>query len=1053
MELAAVVVKKEPQRLRHTKRALIAIERMQSSGLSAGDIVRLTNNGTTAFATAWPSFVSEPDEVQLTATMLLNCNARVGDILRIDRVDTMPTARQVSVTLNTEFSTRAFAEACVKESLVDVGCAYVGQRVDVSVNGIPRRLTVVKIELEDGTEPDISVGALVSRAKTHVDLLKHAHGLDPKSIRDGSTSSVSYASIGGLDNELRQVRRIVEGALSSSQEFKNFGLQAPRGVLLCGPPGTGKTLLARAVAAESGATVHVINGSEVTTKFIGEAEARLREIFADATKQAPSIVFIDEIDALCPRRSGTGNEATVRIVATLLASMDGVVDRGRVVVIGATNRPDSIDPALRRPGRFDREIEVPVPSPESRLRILETKLATTPNTITPEQLQGLAAVTHGFVGADLEALVREAAVLAIKEFGDRDVSELHISNDNMRAALSMVRPSCMREAALEIPQVRWEDIGGQHETKQLLREAVEWPLLHPEAFQRMGIRPPKGVLLYGPPGCSKTLTAKALATEAGLNFIAVRGPELFSKWVGESEKAVRAVFRKARAAAPAIVFFDEIDALTIKRGASGSSTSVGDRVLAQLLTEMDGIEPFVNVIVVAATNRPDVIDPGILRPDRIDRLVYVGPPDLETRGEILRIQLRKTACADDVDIEILADRTDGFSGAEVVALCQDAAIEAISEDPDAECVYMRHFEMCLRGFKKRITPEMIEFYTNFRNRTELLNKLIAVPVEEKLLRATGAGQVVGRLRSYEDASIGALAKKVVQKWKKDVIASNARASQTSAASTTGTATPASGKSANGGSSSVAGTKKPAPAGAKNGSSAAQSSASTSRNATPSRASTPAAASTAATSAAAPAALAAALAAPAGATNGSSVKAESPTQRTAASDNASLPKTGDPVRDKCIELLYNSMAADSDADSELLSNIAGGIEAIELGKTKSVTATYRARIRSLCLNLRDKNNPDLRNGVISGSISVERFCSMTSEEMASKELKETINKMKKENLSNAKAPVAEVAITDQFRCGNCKSRRCSYYQMQTRSADEPMTTFVTCEVCNHKWRFS
>ncbi|KAJ1723780.1 AAA+-type ATPase [Coemansia erecta] len=1006
MELAVVVVKKEPQRLRYTKRALIAIERMQSSGLSAGDIVRLTNNGTTAFATAWPSFASELDEVQLTATMMLNCNARIGDILRVDRVDTLPTARQVSVTLNTEFSTRAFAEACVKESLIDVGCAYVGQRVDVSVNGIPRRLKVVKVELEDGAEPDISAGALVSRAATHVDLVKHAHGLDPKTIQDEKSRSVSYASIGGLDSEVRQVRRIVEGGLSSSQEFKDFGLQAPRGVLLCGPPGTGKTLLARAVAAESGATVHVINGSEVTTKFIGEAEARLREIFADAAKQAPSIIFIDEIDALCPRRSGTGSEATVRIVATLLASMDGVVDRGRVVVIGATNRPDSIDPALRRPGRFDREIEVPVPSPESRLRILETKLTTTPNTITPEQLQGLAAVTHGFVGADLEALVREAAVLAIKEFGDRDVSELYISNDNMRAALSLVRPSCMREAALEIPQVRWEDIGGQHETKQLLREAVEWPLLHPEAFQRMGIRPPKGVLLYGPPGCSKTLTAKALATEAGLNFIAVRGPELFSKWVGESEKAVRAVFRKARAAAPAIVFFDEIDALTIKRGASGSSTSVGDRVLAQLLTEMDGIEPLVNVIVVAATNRPDVIDPGILRPDRIDRLVYVGPPDLVTRGEILRIQLRKTACASDVDIDILADRTDGFSGAEVVALCQDAAIEAISEDPDAE-----------------------------------------FPVEEKLLRATGAGQVVGRLRNYEDASIGALAKKVVQKWKKDVVAFNARASQPSAGSATGTATPASAKSANGGSSSVAGAKKSASAGAKNGSSAAQSSANTSRNATPSRSSTPAAASTAATS------VSAAAAAAAGTANGSSANAEVSAQRTAASDKADLPKTGDSVRDKCIELLYNSMATDCDADSGLLSGLAGGIEAIEFEKAKSVTAAYRARIRSLCLNLRDKKNPDLRNGVISGSIGVERFCSMSSEEMASKELKETINKMKEENLSNAKAPVAEVAITDQFRCANCKNRKCSYYQMQTRSADEPMTTFVTCVVCNHKWRFS
>ncbi|KAJ2853853.1 AAA+-type ATPase, partial [Coemansia erecta] len=651
----------------------------------------------------------------ISATALINCESRIGDMLHIEAAEELPIAAHVEIVLEAEFSTRAFGEACVKEALVEVGCICTGQFVDVSVNGVFRRMRVARVKLSSGESLLAeNGGAIVERSETHVELRLFDQSPDE---RADLSRSVSFASVGGLNLEIQEIRHIVDGALNAPQDFIAYGLQPPRGVLLYGPPGTGKTLLARAAAAESAATVHVINGAEVTAKFVGEAEARLREIFADAVARAPSVVFIDEIDALCPRRSGKGGEAATRTVATLLTLLDGISDRGRVVVIGATNRPDALDPALRRPGRFDREIEVAVPTPSARLQILQTKLSTAPHRITSDQLQTLASSTHGFVGADLEALVREAAVLAIKESSDSDAASLYIEHKHLLRALTLVRPSCMREATLEIPRVRWEDIGGQHATKQLLREAVEWPLRHPEAFQRMGIRPPKGVLLYGPPGCSKTLTAKALATEAGLNFIAVRGPELFSKWVGESEKAVRAVFRKARAAAPAIVFFDEIDALTVKRGAAGGSASVADRVLTQLLTELDGIEPLVNVTVVAATNRPDVIDPGILRPDRIDRLIYVGPPDFETRREILCIQLRKTACADDVDVDALAERTDGFSGAEMIALCQESAIAAMAEDVDASCVAMRHFEKCLRGFKKRITPEMLRFYADFQKRS------------------------------------------------------------------------------------------------------------------------------------------------------------------------------------------------------------------------------------------------------------------------------------------------------------------------------------------------
>ncbi|KAJ2471509.1 AAA+-type ATPase [Coemansia sp. RSA 2322] len=714
---------------------------MQKHGLTAGDLVRfyLASSSSVerlaAFGTAWPTFLDSDDEIQLSTVALLNCQAKLGDRLVVERVaDPQPIARTVSVCFTAPFSPTDFTRIHTKEVLVDIGYARPGLLVDVSINGTKRRIRVGSMQLQNGDElsSPLGEGAAISRELTEV-VIAEARSEAPTETEGRAT----YSTIGGLDNEIAEVRRLVEASLKEPHVFAEYGLQPPRGVLLFGPPGTGKTLIARAVAAESQAHVHVINGAEIVNKYYGETEARLRDIFDEARRKSPSIVFIDEVDALCPKRDTSDAEADKRIVATLLTLMDGIADRSgdRVVVIGATNRPNAIDPALRRPGRFDREVEVPIPSPAARLQILRKKLAATPSDLSAEQLEAVAATTHGFVGADIEALVREAAVIAIKRHSlatgltagatgqsesrsserlQSRLEQLRIEHADVVSALRLVRPSTMREVTLEIPNVKWSDIGGQHETKQLLKESVEWPLKHPEAFQRMGIRPPKGVLLYGPPGCSKTLTAKALATEAGLNFIAVRGPELFSKWVGESEKAVREVFRKARAAAPAIVFFDEIDALTVKRGAAGDGSSVADRVLSQLLTELDGIEPLVNVTVVAATNRPDVIDAGILRPDRIDRLIYVGPPDEATRVEILRLQLRRVACADSVSPELLARHTDGFSGAEVVALCQEAAIEAMAESPDAQCVEPRHFERCLAGFKRRITPEMLQFYADFR---------------------------------------------------------------------------------------------------------------------------------------------------------------------------------------------------------------------------------------------------------------------------------------------------------------------------------------------------
>ncbi|RKP09636.1 P-loop containing nucleoside triphosphate hydrolase protein [Thamnocephalis sphaerospora] len=505
----------------------------------------------------------------------------------------------------------------------------------------------------------------------------------------------TYASVGGLDAQIAVVRELVEVPLRRPEAYMQYGLKPPKGVLLFGPPGTGKTLIARAVAAETGAHIICVNGPEIVSKFYGETEGKLRDLFAQAAEKSPSIVFIDEIDALCPKRDEATSEMDKRVVATLLTLMDGVeeshdgADKPRIVVIAATNRPNALDDALRRPGRFDREVEIGIPNADARLSILETLLRRTPHTATSSEVGELAAITHGYVGADLAAVCREAGLKAIKRavrVGD-DVASLAVTFADLRNAVAETRPSAMREIAIEVPKVRWDDIGGQDEIKQKLKESVEWPLQHADAFLRLGIRPPKGILLYGPPGCSKTLMAKALATESGLNFIAVKGPELFSKWVGESEKA------------------DEIDALTVKRGSdAGGGASVADRVLSQLLNELDGIEP---------------LDSALLRPGRIDRILYVGPPDKDTRAAIFRVQLTRMPCADDVSIDELSEMTDGCSGAEVTAMCQEAALAAMEEDVDVAQICRRHFISANSRTVRRITPQMINFYDEFRKRSGL----------------------------------------------------------------------------------------------------------------------------------------------------------------------------------------------------------------------------------------------------------------------------------------------------------------------------------------------
>lgn len=536
----------------------------------------------------------------------------------------------------------------------------------------------------------------------------------------------SYDQIGGFKKQIAEIRAIIELPLGPNRKiFSDNGLKLPRGLLLFGPPGTGKTLIAKAAAHSAGITPFLISAPELISRYIGETEIKIKEIFNKARETQPSIICFDEIDSLCPRRDKSQSEMEKRTVATFLTLMDGIGNAGDelVMVIGTTNRPHAIDPALRRPGRFDTEIEIGIPDGEERFEILEKLLNDTPNTIPSFDLRSISDRAHGYVGADLAVLVKEAGLSAIRrhisnigaDIGADNV-DIHISKEDLEFAFGVVRPSAMREVAVEVPKVYWNEIGGQHEIRQKLREAIEWPLKHPEIFLQFGIRPPRGVLLYGPPGCSKTLMAKALATEAQVNFLLVKGPELFNQWVGESEKAVREIFRKARAAAPAIIFLDEMDALTVKRG---SSSSVAERVLAQFLTEMDGIDVLNNVTVVGATNRPDIIDPALLRPGRIDRLLYVGAPGAVTREEIFRIQSRKMPFAPNVNFTWLSDQTHGCSGAEVVGLCQNAAMVALENDLNALEISQEHFQEVIdRGLVRNITPEMIKFFNQFQDRSQ-----------------------------------------------------------------------------------------------------------------------------------------------------------------------------------------------------------------------------------------------------------------------------------------------------------------------------------------------
>ncbi|MFU8767326.1 MAG: CDC48 family AAA ATPase [Candidatus Methanoperedens sp.] len=537
-------------------------------------------------------------------------------------------------------------------------------------------------------------------------------------VMDVIGTGITYEDIGGLHDEVQRLREMIELPLKHPEVFEKLGIESPKGVLMYGPPGTGKTLIAKAVASESGANFFSIAGPEIISKYYGESEQRLREIFEEANKEAPSIIFIDELDSIAPKREDVTGEVERRVVAQLLTMMDGLEARGNVVVIGATNRVDAIDPALRRPGRFDREIDIGVPDRKDRIEIFQIHTRGMP-LAGDIDYKYISDRTHGFVGADIYALAKEAAMKALRRYlpnikldeaVPREVLDsMEVNASDFEEALKEVEPSAMREVLVEVPRISWNEVGGLGAVKQEIVEAAEWPLDNPEKFLKMGIRPPKGILLYGPPGTGKTLLAKAVANESSANFISIRGPQLLSKWIGESERAIREIFKKARQVSPSIIFLDELDAIAPVRGNDGVSRT-SERVINQLLTELDGIEVLKNVVVIAATNRPEIIDPALIRSGRFDRLVFVGPPGRSGRKEIFMIHLKNVPVSDDVNVDELADLTDNYVGSDIESLCREAVMLALREDFDTEVVEMRHFHDSLKKVRPALVEGMVEYY-------------------------------------------------------------------------------------------------------------------------------------------------------------------------------------------------------------------------------------------------------------------------------------------------------------------------------------------------------
>jgi len=700
-------------------------------GVSTGDIISISGKKETV-AIVWRAMPEDEGKnlVRIDGLVRGNANVSLGDRVIIKKADVKPAEKIIMAPIISEYQRIQFGhgiENVVKkgmlgrpaakgDSVIIAGIALFGNSLPFRVaNTVPKGIVQITDETEVVVkEEPVKEAELVSK--------------------------ITYEDIGGLKNELQKVREMIELPLKHPEMFDRLGIEPPKGVLLHGPPGTGKTLIAKAVANESGASFHSILGPEIVSKFYGQSEENLRKTFEEAQKTAPSIVFIDEIDSIAPKREEVSGEVERRIVAQLLTLMDGLKGRGKVIVIAATNRPDAVELALRRPGRFDREIVIGVPDRNGRKEILQVHTRSMPLS-KDFNIDYLADVTHGFVGADLAALAREAAMKTLRRYlPDIDLEKpmpteilekMEVTMEDFKNALKGIEPSALREVFLETPNVKWDDVGGLENVKQKLKEAVEWPLKNSEAFKRMGIKPPKGILLFGAPGTGKTLLAKAVATESEANFISVKGPELISKWVGESEKALREIFKKAKQASPSIVFLDELDAIAPIRGWGAGDSRVTERMVNQLLTSMDGMEALENVVVIGATNRPDILDRALLRAGRFDRLVQIPVPDKDARLKILEVHTKDMPLKD-VSLEELAEKTDGYVGADIESLCREAALISLREDMNAKTVTKKHFEEAIKSVTPSVTDETVKYY-------ERIAKELAGGIIKRKKEDTGIG--------------------------------------------------------------------------------------------------------------------------------------------------------------------------------------------------------------------------------------------------------------------------------------------------------------------------
>jgi len=648
---------------------------MNEANLSSGDIIEIFGTNKTA-AIVWPGYPEDmgTETIRIDKATRSNAGVTIDDKVNIQKVQQVKSAEKVTFAPTEPL--RIMGGEQYLSRILQGRPITRGDRVRFAIMGRLIELVVTAIQPSNV--------AVIVNSDTQISLKA-----EPAKEIDRRIPTVSYEDVGGLGSEIQKVREMIELPLKHPVLFERLGIEPPKGVLLHGPPGTGKTLLAKAVANETDAYFINLSGPEVMSKFYGESEANVREIFKEAEENAPSIIFLDELDAIAPKREEVTGEVERRVVAQLLAVMDGLESRGQVIVIGATNRVNSLDPALRRGGRFDREIEIGVPDKNGRLEIFQIHTRGMPLTEDVD-LEKLAKITHGFVGADIATLAKEAAMISLRRILpqiDLDAQELPVSvlesievtqNDFLEAKKD-VEPSAMREVFVEVANMHWSDIGGLEDPKQELKEAVEWPIKFPEVFQYTNTEPPKGILLFGAPGTGKTLLAKAVANESEANFISIKGPEMLSKWVGESERAVRETFRKARQAAPAIIFFDELDAITPHRGLGFGDSHVTERVISQILTELDGLVELENVVVLGATNRPDLIDAALLRPGRFDRLIYVPPPDKTAREEIFKIHLKGKPLAEDVNIVELAEITEDYVGSDIASVSREAVMLAIRE--------------------------------------------------------------------------------------------------------------------------------------------------------------------------------------------------------------------------------------------------------------------------------------------------------------------------------------------------------------------------------------